>query len=188
MLQKKGILSLLVVFLAVGFSCSIDEEIRNAQNSNLEFSKFLSEFPEFADNIDKSSIQRTELKNQENTIQAKNQIEGVTFPIIENGEIVGRYLGLNNESVALYFDFTDYKNQVVIYDANDSTRFEIVKIDHDSKSNRYSFEDKYSKGGWCAISCGLGTLAIILSDGPAPVMDLLALAFEAACLADCASK
>jgi len=38
---------------------------------------------------------------------------------------------------------------------------------------------------WCKVSCTVGAMAIAASDGPSPLMDILAIAYQVSCLAAC---
>ena len=46
-------------------------------------------------------------------------------------------------------------------------------------------ESVSGNGFWCKASWTIGAMAIAASDGPSPLMDVLAIAYQVACLADC---
>ncbi|MEC5394891.1 hypothetical protein [Bergeyella sp. RCAD1439] len=41
---------------------------------------------------------------------------------------------------------------------------------------------------WCKAACTAAALAMIAADGPSPVMDAIAVAYQIACVANCDSK
>ncbi len=69
----------------------------------------------------------------------------------------------------------DYTETVTIYDVNNSSFVENVKMVYDPERKMYiPVNLKSANGFWCGLSCGLGTIAIAASDGPTPLMDILA--------------
>lgn len=156
------------------------ESIQNLDEQNL--SAFKSSFPSL---IEKAEFNYTQNVSVPNKMNKKEEIEGTTFPVMNEQEVIGRYLGLNDESAAIYIDFSDYQNQITIYDVNNPTKFEVVETVFDSKTNSYLPVQKYSKNTWCKASCYIGSMAIAASDGPAPFMDVLAVSYGITCIAAC---
>jgi len=176
-LKKFKVLFLLLTVIIV--SCQTDNEELNS-----EFSKFKTNFPELASKINYDNVQ-TNSNNK--TAKSENNVDGTTFPVMDDNEVIGRYLGTNDESVALYMDFTDYTNKITIYDVNNPTNKQEFEMIYNSETGNYEpvKTDVSSRGFWCSASCALGVIAIAASDGPAPLMDYLAVAYGVACLQAC---
>ncbi|WP_036494173.1 hypothetical protein, partial [Myroides odoratimimus] len=70
---------------------------------------------------------------------------------------------------------------------NNSNAYKLIKaVDLNSKNENLI---STRAGSWaCNTMCGINAVLISLADGPAPFMDVLALAYAAACAADCASR
>ena len=171
-----------ILFIA---SCSQYNEV-----TNTEFLKFKENFPHLVANISYENLQRSSNLNDLSRYNSEEEVVGVSFPVIDEDIVVGRYIGTDDEKTAVYMDFTNYEEEIIIYDVNDPSKFNSYKMELDAENEVYiPVGLNQSRGGfWCAATCTLGALAIAASDGPFPVMDLLAVSFQAACLADCALK
>lgn len=114
---------------------------------------------------------------------------GFTVPVIIDDNVTGRYVGLNDESAGIYIDFTDFKNEITVYDANEPTNFQVYSMVFNPENSTYEPSTlKSSTGALCGTLCALGAIAIASSDGPAPFMDALAVTYAVACLAECVAK
>lgn len=111
----------------------------------------------------------------------------VAFPIIENELVIGRYIGLADESIALYIDFSVYTNKITVYDVNDSSQFQDFQMIYNSETGNYEVVNT-NRGFWCSVNCTVVALVIAASDGPSPLMDILAIAYQVSCLAQCEHK
>ncbi|RYC52597.1 hypothetical protein [Flagellimonas olearia] len=188
-MKKNGTFLFFLSCLSLLLSCTKQNEELTIESLHEEFSTFKKAFPNLYVNINPDYIQKSDINSLE-TLTAKAEV-GITFPIIENEKVIGRYFGLCDESIALYIDYSDYENQIVIYNVNNSAQFAIVEMELNLETLTYipiqvSSKEYSAKGSsWCAVSCGIGATAIALSDGPAPLMDLVAVTYMAACLTDC---
>lgn len=176
----------LSIILTGAVGCSNDNtEVGNLEVESLsfEFSHFKENFPQHFQKIESSKIQY----GQSSSIQGKGNEDGATFPIVDGDNVIGRYLGLSDQSTAIYFDFENYEESISVYDVNNPDFQRTYYAEYDAKTNSYIYNDLGNKG-WCEVSCTLGAMAIAASDGPAPFMDYLAVAYGIACLADCAQN
>ncbi len=181
---NKNVLGLLILTLLFVGCNSVKEELI-VQSVDTEFATFKSTFPHLSNKISIANIQKGE-DVVRNSKSSSRSISGVTFPIIDNEEVIGRYIGLSDESSAIYIDFSDYTNKVTVYNVNDPSVFETFEMIYNPVNGKYEPSYIGMKGFWCAASCTIGAIAIAASDGPSPLMDFLAISFQIACLADCA--
>ncbi len=172
---------ILVTLVIISCQSNNDEDLLNS-----EFSVFKKNFPELAPKISYSNVQKI-INNY--SAKSENFMDGITFPIMDNNEVIGRYMGTSDENISVYIDFSDYKNIITIYDATNPSKFQSVKMVLDHSTNTYKPDPKLqAKDFWCNMTCTIGAIAIASSDGPAPLMDALAVSFVIACLADCAEE
>ncbi|MFD0931416.1 hypothetical protein ACFQ0R_02275 [Psychroflexus salinarum] len=181
---KLTIISSLILCSLFLNSCETESSEEFNQSFKKEFLSFKSSFPELANKIDYKSIQET---SAENNGKSMTKTSGVSFPIINNNKIIGRYIATIDERSAVYIDFSDYQNKIIIYDVNNPSKFESFEMVLNEKSNTYSpvYNSSLEKGFWCDAQCTLAAIAIAASDGPAPLMDILAISFQITCLASC---
>jgi hypothetical protein len=182
--------SLTIISTLIFISCSTENTLTNNLDENLVIQKtiqndvnrytttFRDNFSDLSDKIGENYIQYkySELSNK------NKEIQGLTFPIIDKNEVIGRYVGLTDESNVIYIDFENYKESITIYDVNNPSKFITVNTVYDSKTDTYTISPNKS---WCEASCTLGAIAIAASDGPAPFMDYLAVAYLISCMQDC---
>lgn len=182
--MKKVIVSLtFMLAMMLMMNCNINE---NEEIQNKEFLKFKKNFPELSSKISYENIQQNNVDKRYISKSTQN-IDAVTFPIMNNNKVIGRYLGDKSGNNAIYIDFNDFKNKIVIYDVNDPTKFQVLNMLYDESSNSYKPDLKYQAKAsfWCKAACTVGAIAIASSDGPAPLMDILAYTYAVACLLDC---
>lgn len=183
--KKFKYLIILILFSSVSLLNSCDkgyDEVKDEAIDN-ELEIFKKNFPCEFENIGIEYVQR-EITNKSGGDNLSKS--GISFPIIDDGKVIGRYLGLSDQSAATYIDFTDYENQVTVYDVLDPSKFQIFKMIYNPEKGLYEpIILKSTTGFWCGAACALGTIAIAASDGPSPLMDILAVSFSVACLADC---
>jgi len=112
---------------------SCDKQINEKEHNEQRLSIFQMNFPNEYKNL--------KLEYLQNTIETKSsEISpslGISVPVIINNEVVGRYVGLVNQSAAIYIDFTDYKNEIIVYDVIDPTRFQVFKMKYDAERDVY---------------------------------------------------
>ena len=191
-LKVKSILFSLLAIMAVAvFLTSCGKMLEEAQPVTQEItleqkiSVFKANFPEQYNNISLNNIQEVE-----SSLTNANTIEnGITVPIEENNQIIGRYIGLTDQSASVYIDFSDYENTVRVYNVNNPSQFQDFQMVYNSTTRNYQplFGANGESGGfWCEAGCVIGAIAIAASDGPFPLMDALAISYEIACLSDCA--
>lgn len=179
--------SILLIIAIILFSCTENIDTVDQQTIDPKFTVFKESFPRLANNMNTDYLQDFSGYRENPSLLSEGEateIEAITFPIMEEEKVIGRYYGLVDESSAIYIDYSDYQNKITIYDVNNPSAFETLKPDLKSKFGGYTTEST-SKGGLCAVGCGLAAAAIIASDGPAPFMDLVAVSYLAVCLADC---
>jgi len=117
--------------------------------------------------------------------QSKNNEEAlITVPIIKDENVIGRFYGINNGTEGFYVDFSNYTKEITVYDANNPLIREVIKMELNDEgmyvpilNNKTIF--------YCRLSCTIGTMAISASDGPLPLLDILAVAYFASCMAGC---
>ena len=178
---KRAFFTILVLFI----SMSCDKQMNEMEHNEQRLSIFQMNFPNEYKNL--------KLEYLQNTIETKSsEISpslGISIPVIINNEVVGRYVGLVNQSAAIYIDFTDYKNEIIVYDVIDPTRFQVFKMKYDAERDVYEpIVLKSTNDALCGALCALGAIAIAASDGPAPFMDALAITYAATCLAACVAN
>ncbi|MFT5892407.1 MAG: hypothetical protein ACI9Y7_002517 [Dokdonia sp.] len=155
------------------------------QNSTIPtLEDFKKDFPKAYSNLDTSLIQNnkgdivTSLKDLSN-------LDFFTLPVIINNNVVGRvYQSKGNIS---YVDYSNYKKEVklnILRNDKSKTSFTSNML-YNSKDKTYSIDNNGQNRTWCEIGCTLGGIAIAISDGPLPVLDILAVATTAACVAGC---
>ena len=191
-LKVKSILfSLLAILTLSVFLTSCRKILEEVQPVTQELtfeqktSVFKANFPEEYSNISLNNIQEVE-----SSLTNANTIEnGITVPIEENNQIIGRYIGLTDQSASVYLDFSDYENTVRVYNVNNPSQFEDFQMAYNYNTNNYEPIRANGGGGfWCEVGCVLSAITISGLDGPFPFMDILAVAYEVACIADCADK
>lgn len=169
--------------LFVGCNKEIDEAVEtNPFEDRLTI--FKKNFPCEYNNINFDYLQESK-----STKSSDNTANFIIFPVMEDGKVVGRYLGFTDQSYAIYIDMSDYTNSVIVYDVINPSLHETVSMIYDSEKGIYiPVSLKSASGFWCGLACGIGTVAIAASDGPIPVMDALAATYAVACLASCLAQ
>jgi hypothetical protein len=180
----KNVLGLFIL-ATIFVSCNSEKEDIAINSIDNEIVTFKSNFPHLSNKISTANIQKVG-EVEKNSKSSQASISGITFPIIENEEVIGRYIGLSDESSAIYIDFSDYTNKVTVYNVIDPSVFETFQMIYNPENGNYEPSYFGEKGFWCGASCTIGAIAIAASDGPSPLMDFLAISFQIACLADCA--
>lgn len=179
-----------VLFLSIILFSSCEKGDNNLIEQSNEFTKFKSAFPNLASKISYDNVQKTK---DNSAAKSGNTVDGLTFPIINNNEVIGRYLGTSSQKTAIYIDFSDYKNKITVYDVNKIEEPKIFQMALDTSTNTYNpVLNNQTKSGWrywlCAAACTAGAVAISLVDGPAPLMDVLALTYQLNCVLSCADE
>ncbi|MCV6631028.1 MAG: hypothetical protein OIF50_14340 [Flavobacteriaceae bacterium] len=170
--MKKHTIIFFVLTLSITLiSCNKDsnpsEQIEDNSISNFE-NNFISEFQA----KDLSYLQKVDHSF-------------LTFPTIKNGMVIGRYIEYSDEE-ALYFDLSNYKKEVIVYNVFNKNEFQIIPTTLDLKTKSYKLDSSLARGGfWCKAACYIGAAAIAASDGPAPLMDALAVSYGITCIAAC---
>lgn len=187
---KLTIISALFLSITLFNSCETEKNDLVEQSVDNEFAKFKSAFLDLSSKISSKNIQKVNIASALSK-STSSDVEGVTFPIIDNDFVIGRYIGIGDESIGLYIDFSDYTNKITFYDVNNIEEPETFQMVLDIATNTYKpVLDYQAKSGWrywlCSAGCAAGATAISLVDGPAPLMDVLALAWGADCILDCA--
>lgn len=175
---------LIIMIFITSFFVGCNKEINETEERNPYEDKltiFKKNFPCEYENINFDYLQ--ELKSTKSSGSIANFI---TFPVIEDGKVIGRYIGFTDQSCAVYIDMKDYTNTVTVYDAINPSLHETVSMVYDSEKGIYiPVRLKSANGFLCSTLCAIGTIAIAASDGPVPVMDALAATYAIACLAQC---
>ena len=166
----------LCVLLIANFSC--DKETSEAEfNEQLSpsMAAFKANFPnEFAQlDLDRSQVIK----------DANNALLATSSPVISNNQVRGR-LFQYADGITLYYDLSRYSEFVTTFDVFDKSS-QTYAMKFDAKSQSYQPDFTTAGSFWCKAACTLGAMAIAASDGPAPLMDALAITYGAACLADC---
>jgi len=179
-------LALLILSVSLlTISCQSEDDNLSEQSVPSEFTTFKTAFPELITKISYENVQKTNF-NKNGAAKSKNRADGVTFPIMDNNKVVGRYIGLSDESTSLYIDFSNYENKIVIYNVNDPSEFETLNTVYNSDTDKYEVDlSAYRSRFWCGVRCTVAALAIAAADGPSPLMDILAVAYQVSCLAEC---
>lgn len=178
---KRVFFTIFVLFI----SMSCDKQTNEMELSDQRLSIFKMNFPNEYKNLRLEFLQGTiETKSSEVSPSL-----GISVPVIINNEVVGRYVGLVDQSAAIYIDFTNFKNEIIVYDVINPSRFQIFKMKYDAERDVYEpFVLKSTNDALCGALCALGAIAIAASDGPAPFMDALAITYAATCLAACVAN
>lgn len=166
-------------------SCEKSNQERSEING---FEYNLSSFKKyFSYEYEKVSFDNLQTINSNSTKSSDvSSVDGITFPVMVDNKVIGRYIGLSDQSSAIYIDLSDYTNTITIYNVNDPNIFEEFEMVYNAEENIYEpITLKSATGFWCGVACGLGTVAIAASDGPAPMMDVLAASYAIACMAQC---
>lgn len=174
--MKKIIFSFLSVLFII--SCTTNDELKDESNIDLSklFSVFKKNFPSEFSKIAVDNIQYAE------AIDLRVATQGVTYPIMSGNMVIGRYFGLEDQSRAIYFDFTHYTEYITVRDVNNPSYSIERETIYDPQTNSYIVGDIR---GWCEVSCTLGAMAIAASDGPSPLMDILAISYGTTCILGC---
>ena len=174
-------------------SCETENNDILEQSVDNEFAKFKSAFPDLSSKISLKNIQKVNIASALSK-SINSDIEGVTFPLIDNDFVIGRYIGLVDESIGMYIDFSDYTNKITFHDVNGIESPQVFEMVLDLSTNTYKpvIELDYQNRGWrywvCAGGCTAVSVAISLVDGPAPLMDILAIAYQLDCVLSCAEN
>jgi hypothetical protein len=169
----------LSIILILSSSCSnikLDDKFKE------DYEVFKASFPAYAEKISYEHVQIVDVSKQFKS--TASQVV-VTFPVMQDNEVIGRYYGTEDETVAYYIDFSNYKNSITIYDVNDPELFQTINMIYDPESGLYVPEYSDFKVTWCEVSCLIGAVAIASSDGPSPLMDILAVSYEISCILAC---
>lgn len=178
------LLSLFAILLIV--SCSQDSIVKKSSQQEKVipvFSTFNENFPYLAKNIDYNYLQK--VGDSKKSSGASNP-EAFAAPVIKDGVVLGRYVGLANGKNAMYIDYSDYKNSITIYDVNNPENYKTLPTRLNEETGVYEVIQS-TKGFCCGAACGFGTVAIMATDGSLPFMDIIAVGFANSCLANCAS-
>jgi hypothetical protein len=181
-MKTKVILQVLFISLSLfTLSCTKNEDQPIVQSDALkQFEKnFNTEFSQ----LNYGFIQDT--KSIEFPNKSEDQISFSTIPVVNGDDVVGRFFEYSDGD-AYYVDFSNYTKEIVIYNVLDPSDYEVVGMVYDPSSN--SYVPNYSgsnKTFMCKVACTLGAMAIAASDGPVPLMDVLAVAYQVACVASC---
>jgi len=170
------------------FSCSSDETI---DNSKLDLSKlkslneFEQQFPTEYSKLETGNMQDREgyiIKS----LEKFNSQDYFTMPILENNIVVGRIF--SNKGDVQYLDLKNYKKEITIsyFSKEKNNLTATFPMIYDKKIEAYIVDNSYSqKISWCEWSCYLGVAAMAISDGPAPIMDIIAIAYGVTCIEGC---
>lgn len=199
--MKKIIFNLFLI--STFFLGSCESEISPSIESNFQKdipSHFglAREFPDYFSKIDPDSFQKILVKIDKDFYL--DDFEVVIYTAKENNEIVGYllesnlfnvYTEISSETVFNSIDletgnFVEFENKrkgndFVLYDITNDVLIAMENTNH--SSNR--------SGGCqgaliiCTAGCTLGTIGIGASDGPLPIMDIVAAAFYISCNAGC---
>jgi len=180
----KIIISASLLCLLSLISCNRSDDQFVEKTTPLEFKVFKNNFPHLSSMFNVDYIQTADL-DLGTYKSSQTTIKGVTFPIIEDNKVIGRYIGISDESKGVYLDYSDYTNKIVAYDANNPSFNKTFRMVYNQDNQNYEPVLNGTKSYWCEITCCLGALAISAGDGPAPVMDIIALAFFTSCMIDC---
>ncbi len=182
----------LLFLIAVTFSCVTESQ----DVEKNQFLKFKTSFPDLADKISYKNIQSNIPTKGENS--DNKQANLLTFPIMEQNKVIGRYAGTKDERSAFYVDLSNYKNKVTLYNVNNLEDKVTYKMIFDETTNTYKPMNIQTKGGrdggmpWryslCVGACGVEAVAIASVDGPLPIMDVGALVWFGNCTTGCYDK
>lgn len=176
------ITTMMGLLILILISCNSKRDEVFDQLSSVEFSEFKTNFPNLSSKISFNDIQKVVI-NSDNTKTTSNM--GVTFPVIDNKTVIGRYIGLSDETKGVYFDLSNYTNQITAYDVHNPSNYLVIQMTYNPDNDKYEPSLNNLKSYWCEISCCLGAMAIAASDGPSPLMDILAATYCATCIAEC---
>lgn len=188
---KLTVISALFLSVILFNSCEIENNDLAEQSIDNEFTKFKTAFPNLVSKINYSNIQKTKSND---SAKSKNNIDGITFPVMNDNVVIGRYIGTTNQNTAIYIDFSDYTNKITFYDVNNIEKPETFQMVLDKSTNTYKpiLDYQAKSSGWrywlCAGGCTAVSITISLVDGPAPLMDVLAVAYQLDCVVGCAEE
>ncbi len=156
----------------------------NPRNSTIPtLDDFRTNFPTLYKNLDTRFIQNAK-GDRVTSLSELSRIVYFTLPAVKKGEVVGRLFSHNGN--VQYLDLKNYKKVIdvsIVSGGGLSTFSAVTKLD--TRKNVYTVN--VQNRGWCEVSCAIGTIAIAASDGPSPLMDILAVAYAVSCLNDCAN-
>ncbi|WGK64415.1 hypothetical protein [Croceiramulus getboli] len=178
----KTSVTFILIIMTLCTSCSKEEVLNLSTYSTTKFEK---NFP-----VESSLARYDHLQeySSESIGKSSPDFKGVTFPIVQDNQVIGRYIGLESELSAIYIDFSDYTNKILVINVLEPETHIYLDMILDPVSGNYVPVLPTEKGFWCSAACAIGAIAIASSDGPAPIMDALAISYSIACLADCASE
>src|SRR5690606_8709629 len=146
--------------------------------------QFENNFSEVKGKTNFDYLQGLFFDNNENKNSSPGDFSGYAVPVMDGAKVVGRYIWTEDQEKGVYIDYTSYEDYVTIYSLTDHN--DIQKIATTLNPETDIYEPVYeNKGFWCGAACAVGTIAIAASDGPVPVMDVLAAAYAVTCLASC---
>lgn len=190
----KQIITIVAIAIFMFTSCSKNEQIDVLQDESISLKSitnlndFKAEYPKEYNLLNVEFIQ-----NDKGIIKTQAELKDLNFftiPAIVNDNVVGRLLYYNGE--IQYVDYTNFKNEVsIITFSKDKLKSSVMlPTIYNSVNDTYevSLYQNKASGFLCGVGCTLATMAIIASDGPAPLMDIIALAYYSVCMAECAKE
>lgn len=172
--------------LFVGFTLSILSSCFHEDSVNMPENDLSAAMLTFKSNFP-SEYQSLFIQNKQILESENKSIVATSIPVIVNGVVKGRFFEYS-DGESFYYDLSNYKKQVTIYNTFYSKSFQSVGMKLDLKTQAYIPDLTTACGSfWCKASCTLGAMAIAASDGPVSLMDALAFAYGIACLVDCES-
>lgn len=189
MKHLKQIITVVALAIFMLISCSENELMDSSQEKTISLKSILS-LNNFKELYPKEyNLLNTEyIQNNTGIIKSSNELKDLnyfTLPTMIDNNVVGRLLYYNGETQ--YIDFSNYKNEVTIHIITKDKFKSSVTIPtvYNSKNDIYEISEHQNRGWLCGVGCTLATMAIIASDGPLPLMDIIAVAFYGVCMADC---
>lgn len=160
--------------------------------SSIEDTPLLKEFKKEHKNLGalldlSQSMSSSDLSSEQlNSIKKEFNLANFEFlyvPIVENNVKKGAYLEVNGK--ALYLVKKEGSSYDVYKSDSNFSKAAKVNISFNSNTGQYSASATVF---WCEAACTATALAIAAGDGPSPALDILAVAYQVACVADCKTR
>lgn len=192
MKNLKNFILITVVASLIVLSCQTESDFNEKPLLTESLKTFQKEFSKEFNLIDWNS------KTNYNLSDSNKDIPNIDFTMIKINESDSYYVEF--EEKGFYVNVSNSNKKIDIYKVNDSNKFVTIpykknELLPDLNSNSiflYVNDNLHAKSWWrytlCVTACTGVALAIAGTDGPAPFMDILAVAYQIQCGLECSDK
>ncbi|MCK5730796.1 MAG: hypothetical protein KAH68_06960 [Draconibacterium sp.] len=187
-LLKKYFLTLLILSTVFN-SCNKEDDFIQKPLLTKSLKTFKNAFPTEFNLLNWNSY-----KENINLSKVDNKIPDITFNLIES--IDGNSYYVEFEGKGFYILYSKINKEINIFKVNDPSKYVIMPYDEitlvpDLNSElqmitlKSNLEENYWRYSLCIAGCTGVAVAIAATDGPAPLMDIVAIAFQIDCSLGC---